>query len=170
MSRPVNSLPHGALLRQQAAIHGERICVIVDDETLTYAELLSRATALARGMYARGIRKGDRIGVFMPNCVEFFVVHFAIQLIGAITVTINARYKSHELKYAVGFSDIRLLFTTDRIDEHVNFGDLLWETLPDLSEGRSNGRLRLASAPRLENIILVGNIERAPFVSLESFT
>ncbi len=114
--------------------------------------------------------KGDRIGVFMPNCVEFFVVHFAIQLLGAITVTINARYKSHELEYAVGFSDIRLLFTTDRIDEHVNFGDLLWETLPDLSEGRRNGRLQLASAPRLENIILVGNSERAPFVSLQAFT
>ncbi|WP_129774631.1 class I adenylate-forming enzyme family protein [Peristeroidobacter soli] len=170
MSRPVNSLPHGALLRQQAAIHGERVCIIVDEETLTYQELLSRATALAKGMYARGIRKGDRIGVFMPNCPEFFVVHFAIQLLGAITVTINARYKSHELKYAVGFSDIRLLFTTDRIDEHVNFGDLLWETLPDLSEGRSNGRLRLASAPHLENIILVGNSERVPFLSLASFT
>ncbi|HEY5757158.1 MAG TPA: AMP-binding protein, partial [Steroidobacter sp.] len=100
----------------------------------------------------------------------FFVVHFAIQLLGAITVTINARYKSHELQYAVGFSDIRLLFTTDRIDEHVNFGDLLLQTLPDLSEGRSEGRLQLAGAPRLENIILVGNSERSPFVSLQTFT
>jgi acyl-CoA synthetase (AMP-forming)/AMP-acid ligase II len=167
MSKPVNSLPHGALLRQQAAIHGERTCIIVDDETLSYGELFKRATALARGMYARGIRKADRIGVFMPNCPEFFVVHFAIQLLGAITVTINARYKSYELKYALGYSDIRLLFTTDRIDEHVNFGDLLWQTLPALSEGRRDGRLQLADAPYLEDIILVGNAERAPFVSLD---
>jgi acyl-CoA synthetase (AMP-forming)/AMP-acid ligase II len=162
--------PHGALLRQQAAVHGARDCVIVDDETLSYAELLSRATGLAKGMFAHGIRRGDRVGVLMPNCPEFFVVHFAIQLLGAITVTINARYKSYELHYAIRYSDIRLLFTTDRIDEHVNFGDLLWQTLPALQEGRRNGRLHLADAPFLENIVLVANGERPPFASLAEFT
>lgn len=161
--------PHGELLRQQARVHGERTCIIVDDETLSYNELLRRATALAKGMYAQGIRRGDRVGVLMPNCPEFFVVHFAIQLLGAITVTINARYKSYELQYALKFSDIRLLFTTDRIDEHVNFGDLLWQTLPALASGRNTGRLQLDDAPYLENIVLVGNSERAPFVSMVDF-
>ncbi|MBL8267024.1 class I adenylate-forming enzyme family protein [Steroidobacter sp.] len=161
--------PHGELLRRQALVHGERTCIIVDDETLTYNELLRRATALAKGMYAQGIRRGDRIGVWMPNCTEFFVVHFAIQLLGAITVTINARYKSYELQYAVKHSDIRLLFTTDRIDEHVNFGDLLWQTYPSLSAGRRQGRLHLEDAPYLENVVLVGSSERAPFVPLAEF-
>jgi acyl-CoA synthetase (AMP-forming)/AMP-acid ligase II len=170
MSRPVSTLPHGALLLQQASVHRERTCIIVDDETLTYGELLDRASVLAKAMFARGIRKGDRIGVFMPNCPEFFIVHFAIQLLGAITVTINARYKSYELKYALGYSDIRLLFTTDRIDEHVNFGDLLWQTLPGLAQGRSQGRLQLAEAPYLEDIVLLGPTMRAPFLSLAQFT
>lgn len=161
--------PHGELLRRQTLTHGERICIIVDEETLSYNELLRRATALAKGMYAHGIRRGDRIGVLMPNCPEFFVVHFAIQLLGAITVTINARYKSYELQYALKHSDIRLLFTTDRIDEHVNFGDLLSRTFPALSAGRRDGRLHLSDAPHLENIILLGSGERPPFVSLAAF-
>jgi fatty-acyl-CoA synthase len=161
--------PHGELLRRQAKLHGERTCIIVDDETLTYHELLQRATALAKGMYAQGIRRGDRIGVLMPNCPDFFVVHFAIQLLGAITVTINARYKSYELQYALKHSDIRLLFTTDRIDEHVNFGELLWQSYPALAQGRSDGRLHLDDAPHLENVILLGNSERKPFVALTAF-
>src|SRR5687768_7623875 len=96
--------PHGELLRRQALKHGERVCIIVDEETLTYSELLEQAAAIARGMYAHGVRRGDRVGVLMPNCPEFFVVHFAIQLLGAITVTINARYKSYELEHAIRHS------------------------------------------------------------------
>lgn len=161
--------PHGELLRRQAAAHGDRIYVIVDEETLSYRELYERASAIARGMLARGIQRGDRVGVQMPNCTEFFVAHFAIQLLGAITVTINARYKSYELAHAIRHSDIRLLFTTDRIDEHVNFGDLLWETLPDLAAAPANGPLRLADAPQLETIVLCGASRRPPFMTLDAF-
>jgi len=157
--------PHGALLRQQVGAHADRPFVIVDDEQLRYGELYEQACALARGMYASGLRRGDRIGILMPNCTEFFVAHFAIQLLGAITVTINARYKSYELAHAITHSDIRLLFTTDRIDAHVNFGQLLFETLPDLACEPRADRLRLAGAPCLETIVLFGTSQRRPFIT-----
>ena len=160
--------PHGELLRRQAAAHGDRLFAVVDNDTRTYADLYTRASAIARGLYARGIRRGDRVGILMPNCIEFFDAHMGIQLLGAITVTINARYKSIELNHAIRKADIRLLFTTDRIDEHVNFGDLLFEALPDLVS--QQGPWRLAEAPRLEGIILCGTTRRAPFIPLESFT
>jgi acyl-CoA synthetase (AMP-forming)/AMP-acid ligase II len=160
--------PLGELLRRQAVTHADRTYVIVDDETLTYRELYERAEAVARGLMARGIRRYDRVGVLMPNCVEFFVAHFAIQLLGAVTVTINARYKSFELAHAITHSDIRLLFTTDRIDEHVNFSDLLWETLPDLAEISANGKLRLKDAPKLDTIVLCGASRRPPLMTLEA--
>src|SRR5690606_15043258 len=105
-----------------------------------------------------------------PNCTEFFVAHFAIQLLGAITVTINARYKSYELAHAIRHSDMPLLFTTDRIDEYVNFGDLLFETLPDLAQARPGERLKLEGAPCLESIVLCGNSKRAPFESLDALS
>jgi len=161
---------HGELLRAQAAVHGERLFAVVDNDTRTYADLYQRAVAVARGLYARGMRRGDRVGILMPNCIEFFETHLGIQLLGAITVTINARYKSFELRHAIHKADIRLLFTTDRIDEHVNFGDLLFESFPDLASGRANERMNVAAAPRLEAIILCGNTERSPFVTLDGFT
>ncbi|HVW67965.1 MAG TPA: class I adenylate-forming enzyme family protein, partial [Steroidobacteraceae bacterium] len=123
---------------------------------------------IARGLFAKGIRRGDRVGVLMPNCIEFFVTHFAIQLLGAITVTVNARYKSFELAHAIRKSDIRLLFTTDRIDQHVNFCDLLHEALPELAAAASATRLRLEQAPRLEGLVLCGKTRRSPFMSLDS--
>ena len=162
--------PHGELLRRQAEAHGQRLFAVVDDETISYRQLYERARAIARGLGARGVRRGDRIGVLMPNCIEFFVTHFAIQLLGAITVTINARYKSFELAHAIRKSDIRLLFTTDRIDEHVNFCDLLHEALPEVAAAVSGTRLQIAHAPRLEGLVLCGKTRRSPFMSLDSLT
>lgn len=165
-----NLPPHGELLRRQAEAHGQRLFAVVDDETITYRELYERASAIARGLIARGIGRGDRVGVLMPNCIEFFVTHFAIQLVGAITVTINARYKAYELAHAVKKADIRLLFTTDRIDQHVNFCDLLQEAFPDLGAATGPGRLRIEHAPRLEGLVLCGRTRRRPFMPLESLS
>ena len=158
--------PHGALLRRQAARHGERLFAIIDDDRISYGELYRQAEAVARGMISRGIRRGDRVGIFMPNCAEFMLAYFACHLLGAIVVTINARYKSHELAHALGFSDIRLLFTTARIDDHVNFGDLLFQTAPDLAACTADAPLALANAPLLQTIVLCGDSPRPPFVPL----
>lgn len=158
--------PLGELLRQQAQRHGERLFAIIDDEQIRYGELYERSLGIARGMVALGLQRGDRIGILMPNCMDFMVSYFAAQLLGAIVVTINARYKSHELAHAVAYSDIKLLFTTDRIDEHVNFGDLLFETLPDLEACQSAQPLNLSLAPALKNIVLCGNSRREPFMPL----
>ena len=165
---PVQMPPHGELLRRQAGAHGQRIYAVVDSESITYQQLYERASAVARGMRARGLQAGDCVGIFMPNCIEFFVAHFAIQLLNGITVTVNARYKSHELEHAIRHADIRMLFTTDRIDEYVNFGDLLHETLPDLADSPANMPLRLKTAPRLETIVLCGNSRRPPFVDVDT--
>jgi fatty-acyl-CoA synthase len=153
----------------QAAAHGQRLFAVVDNETRTYAQLYQHALAIARALYARGIGRGDRIGILMPNCIEFFETHLAIQLLGAITVTINARYKSFELTHAIRKADIRLLFTTDRIDEHVNFADLLCQAFPDLAAQGDGDGLRLNEAPRLEAIVLTGTTQRSPLLTLNQF-
>lgn len=160
----------GLLLRQQAERHGERLFSIIDDESITYTELYARALSAAKGVRALGVKPGDRIGVFLPNCIDFMVAYFAAHIVGAVVVTINARYKVHELSYAIAFADIKLLFTTDRIDEHVNFGDLLFETLPDLVEGNSDQPLQLAKAPELKHVVLLGHSSRAPFMSMEQLS
>jgi fatty-acyl-CoA synthase len=76
---------------------------------LTYAELDAAVNAVACGLLAAGIEKGDRVGIWAPNCVEWVLVQYATAKIGAILVNINPAYRTHELEYALRQSGVRLL-------------------------------------------------------------
>src|SRR6185312_9506007 len=54
---------------------------------------------VARGLFARGVQRGDRVGVWAPNCIPWFLVQYATARIGAILVNINPAYRTHELEY-----------------------------------------------------------------------
>src|SRR5438105_5653728 len=75
----------------------------------TYAELWDLTTRAARGLLARGVRKGDRVGIWSPNRAEWVVVQYATARIGAILVNINPAYKTAELSYALQQSGASLL-------------------------------------------------------------
>lgn len=75
----------------------------------TYAELDRDVDALARGLIGAGIAKGDRVGIWSPNCAEWTLVQLATAKIGAILVNINPSYRTHELAYALNQSGLRML-------------------------------------------------------------
>ena len=75
----------------------------------TYRELNQAVDGLASGLLAGGIAKGDRVGIWSPNCAEWVFVQYATAKIGAILVNINPAYRSHELQYVLNQSSIRLL-------------------------------------------------------------
>src|SRR5919202_1368726 len=101
----------GEDLEAVVARFGEREAVVSrhQDVRLTYAELDAAANAVACGLLAAGIEKGDRVGIWAPNCVEWILVQFATAKIGAILVNINPAYRTHELEYALRQSGVRLL-------------------------------------------------------------
>ena len=68
---------------------------------LTWRELDEETDIVARGLHKSGIRKGDRIGIWSPNCVEWVVTQFATAKLGAILVNINPAYRRNELEYAL---------------------------------------------------------------------
>src|SRR5215212_6351194 len=75
----------------------------------TYRQLAAEVDAVARGLLALGIDKGDRVGIWSPNCAEWVFVQYATAKIGAVLVNINPAYRSHELQYVLGQAGIRLL-------------------------------------------------------------
>src|SRR5205085_9552064 len=75
----------------------------------TYAELWNQTTRAARGLLARGVRRGDRVGIWSPNRAEWVVLQYATARIGAILVNINPAYKTAELSYALQQSGTSLL-------------------------------------------------------------
>ncbi|WP_439383927.1 AMP-binding protein [Amycolatopsis lexingtonensis] len=79
----------------------------------TYRELAAEVDALALGLVARGIGKGDRVGIWSPNRAEWTFLQYATAKIGAILVNINPAYRSHELEYVLNQAGIRLLVASD---------------------------------------------------------
>ncbi|MBP0937905.1 AMP-binding protein [Streptomyces sp. KCTC 0041BP] len=80
----------------------------------TYAEFAADVDALALGLLDLGITKGDRVGIWAPNRAEWTLVQYATAKIGAILVTVNPAYRSHELEYVLRQSGMRMLVAAER--------------------------------------------------------
>lgn len=87
----------------------EALVEAATDRRWTWSELAADVEAAARGLLAEGVRTGDRVGVWAPNCAEWTITQLATARIGAILVTINPAYRTHELSYAVNQSGLSLL-------------------------------------------------------------
>ncbi len=77
----------------------------------TYAEFDEAVDALAEGMLAGGLSKGDRVGVWSPNRAEWALVQYATAKLGVILVNVNPAYRVSELEYALGQSGCRWIFS-----------------------------------------------------------
>jgi fatty-acyl-CoA synthase len=114
----------------------------------TYAEFDAAVDEVARGLMAAGIDKGDRVGIWSPNCPEWTLVQYATARIGALMVCVNPAYRSHELAYVVNQSGMRMIVsaqshkTSDyrsmveqvrgecrNLQQVVYIGDVTWEDL-----------------------------------------
>ena len=101
----------GANFERIAREHADReaLVEVASGRRWTYAALDRDIDALARGLIAAGIAKGDRVGIWAPNCAEWTIVQYATAKIGAILVNVNPAYRTHELAYALNQSGVRLL-------------------------------------------------------------
>src|ERR1051326_611540 len=87
----------------------EALVVRQQNYRATYAELWEQTTQAARGLLARGVKQGDRVGIWSPNRAEWVVLQYATARIGAILVNINPAYRTSELRYALQQSGTSLL-------------------------------------------------------------
>jgi fatty-acyl-CoA synthase len=78
---------------------------------LTYAQLDAAVDAAASGLLRFGVRAGDRVGIWAPNCAEWVVIQYATAKVGAILVNVNPAYRRHELEYVLRQSGVRLLLS-----------------------------------------------------------
>ncbi len=69
---------------------------------------------MAAGLLAQGVKKGDRVGIWSPNCPEWVAVQFGTALIGAILVNVNPAYRVTELEYVLRQAGVRCLVSATR--------------------------------------------------------
>ena len=159
----------GDLLLIAADRQPDRLAVILPDERRTYAQIRDAAFSRALSLQALGVGPGDHVGLLLPTGMDFIETMFAVALLGAVTVPVNARYMPPELAYVVENADLKVLLTTDKIAEAVNFVERLNLAFPELVKSDAK-RLDLAGAPRLRNIVLYGTSSAAGMLSEPEFT
>jgi fatty-acyl-CoA synthase len=159
----------GDVLLTSADRYPDKLALVLPERQLTYAQLVARALKRARSLQALGVRPHDHVGILMHTCVEFAELFFAIAFCGAVVVPINARYKANELAYVIENGDLVTVITTDAVADQVNFVERLNGALPGLSASRAADVLKIATAPKLRNLVLLGKSSPAGFVNQRAF-
>ena len=128
----------GENLRRSVEDHGDAEALVVPHQRFraTYRQLWEQVSLAARGLLARGVTKGDRVGIWAPNRFEWVVVQFATARIGAILVNINPAYRTTELEYALRQSGVSflLLARAFRQSDYVGMLGAVKGACPDLRE------------------------------------
>jgi fatty-acyl-CoA synthase len=109
--RPWRSRTVSAMLDSVTADFPDRPFVITEQRTLTYAELAAWSARLARGLVARGVQPGERVGLFLPNGAEMIAARFAVARAGAVAVPISFRLQARELAQLLTLSEASALIS-----------------------------------------------------------
>ena len=143
--------------REAVSRHGARRAVVLPQEgrTLTYAEFDRQVDALAAGLLALGLGKGDRVGIWSPNRLEWVLTQFATARFGAILVNINPAYRPFELEYALNAVGCRAVVAAEAFKSS-RYIDMLRELAPEL-EHCEPGRLESSKLPHLETVIAMSD-------------
>ena len=155
---PLLGLTMGEMLNEISGRYPESEALVSVHQGIrwTYREFLEKVNAIARGLMAIGVEKGDRVGIWAMNHAEWVVVQFATAKIGAIMVNINPAYRTYELEYVLKQAEIQTLILQGRFKTSDYVG-MFYEACPEAYESRP-GRLNSEKFPFLKNIIHIGEI------------
>lgn len=114
---PYSASPLQDILRDTARRLPDKAAVIDGDSSYTFQQLDSYSDRLATALAAKGVTKGDRIGLLAPNCVEFEIAFFGIIKLGAIVSTINSGYREREIAHQLNNSGAEILIVHESLLE-----------------------------------------------------
>ncbi|MFO7785925.1 MAG: long-chain fatty acid--CoA ligase, partial [Desulfatiglandales bacterium] len=100
-------------IERAAGKYPDRTAVIYLGERITYKKLLEQIRRFAAALHGLGLRKGDKIMIYIPNCPQFLIAYFGAQLIGAVPVPVSPIYTPHEVKYLVEDAEAETMLCMD---------------------------------------------------------
>ena len=121
---------------------------------LTWRELDEETDVVARGLFKAGVRKGNRIGIWSPNCVEWVTTQFATAKLGAILVNINPAYRRNELEYALNKVACKALILARRFKTS-DYVSMLGELVDDANP--ETGAVKSEQVPSLQLAIEIAS-------------
>ncbi|KWI33263.1 AMP-binding protein [Burkholderia stagnalis] len=158
---PLSEATIGQFLRETAERFPDRPAVVFREQRVrwTWRAFADEVDALAAGLAALGIGKGDRVGIWSPNRSEWLLTQFATARIGAILVNLNPAYRLAELEYALNKVRCTAVITAERFKSS-GYVEMLQTIAPELASA-APGALHAARVPSLRTIVSMGDVAPA---------
>lgn len=143
----------GDLPRIAAGRWSNGTAITFRDTRLSFSDLNAEIDRAARALLARGVSKGDVVGLWVTNRIEFTIALYATLRIGAIAAPMNTRYREHDVAYALRLAECKLLFVVERSGP-VGYVNILKDVLPGF-DGKQFARSE--AFPHLCDIVIMSD-------------
>jgi fatty-acyl-CoA synthase len=158
--KPLLGVTIGDLFDQIVARYPDNEALVSRHQGLRYSyrALKTVVDQCARALLALGVAKGERVGIWAPNCAEWAITQFATSKIGAILVNINPSYRVHELQYALKQSGCAYLIIAPQFRTS-NYTAMIYELAPELQSSQplpTGAGLTSAQLPDLRAVVRLG--------------
>jgi len=166
--RPLMHRTVDGVLKAALAVDASRPALVVSHQghRYSFAELDAEVERVARGFLAWGLRPGERVGIWAPNCAEWILTMFAVARAGLILVNINPAYRTSELAFALQHVGCRALIFAARFKAS-DYAAMLKSLVPELASA-SPGRLQSPGLPELRLLVQIGAESIAGCLSFEA--
>lgn len=150
----------GQALENAVRRYGDREAVVSVHQRvrLSYSELKIRAEAFAMGLLALGLRRGDRVGIWSPNNLEWTLTQFATAMAGMILVNINPAYRISEVEYTLNKVKAKALVAAESFKTS-RYLEMIEALAPEIAVGH-NGSLESRKLPHLKAAVKIGGRPR----------
>ena len=157
--KPLLAMTIGQAFDNTVSRFAEREALVVRHQHLRYSwqQLADSVDQHARALLALGLKTGDRLGIWAPNCAQWCIAQFATAKIGVILVNINPAYRTSELEYVLKQSGCQWLICAGAFKTS-DYHAMLAELLPDLGN-YAPGQLHSERLPELRGLI---SLDAAP--------
>ena len=147
----------GNLLKETAGKYPDTEAVVYVDRDfrLTYRKFDELTDTIAKGLMGLGVKKGEKVAVWANNVPYWVALQFATAKIGAVLLTVNTHYRSHELAYLLKHSETENLFIIGQYRDH-DYLTTTYEQVPELRT-QERGQLRTEKFPHLKRVFYLGH-------------
>lgn len=166
-TNPLQYMTVSAKFDQISQKYGDNVALIShhQNKEYKYGELWDEANHIAASLIALGLRPKDRIGIYAPSNVEWYLLQLASSLADLILVNINPAYQSSELKFVLNKVECKALVTAVSLKKS-NYIDILYGLAPELHTSQP-GQLNSKELPYLKSVIRLDEEKSKGFFNFE---
>jgi fatty-acyl-CoA synthase len=147
----------GSALTAAAERYGDREGFTFADRRLSFNDVDRESDDVARALLGFGIKRGDRVAVWMANHSPYAALYFGILKLGAVLVPLSTRLRPDELLFGLQKANAALFIFKRESKGRTDYGDVLLETLPELA-GAQPGAFHSKRVPQLRTVVDIADV------------